>query len=73
MPATEMDSSTKGPLDMVGRRRYIVPSLSRYGTLTDLTLMNGMKHGDDSHGGVGNGCGQGANFLFSCAAAQGTP
>jgi len=46
------------------RRKYLMPRLSRYGTLADLTKSNGNKNGNDS-GGVGEGCGQGGNFLFS--------
>src|SRR5437868_3752148 len=45
------------------RHKYIVPSLSRYGTLADLTRANGTKNGNDS-AGPGNGCGVGFNFLF---------
>ncbi len=71
MPVTEVKNSAKGRKpDVAGRRKYVVPSLSRYGTLADLTMKNGHKHGND---GSGTGCGQGANFVFSCAAAQGTP
>lgn len=55
----------------VRKRTYVVPSLSRFGTLVDLTRSNGTKNGNDS-GGPGNGCGQGSNFLFSCAQSEGT-
>jgi hypothetical protein len=53
------------------KRAYVVPSLSRFGTLAELTRSNGTKNGNDS-GGPGNGCGQGSNFLFSCAQSEGT-
>jgi hypothetical protein len=45
------------------RRKYVVPTLSRYGTLGDLTARNGTKYGND---GSGSGCGQGNNHKFSC-------
>jgi hypothetical protein len=53
------------------RRKYVAPSLSRYGTLADLTRNNGSKNGNDS-GGPGQGCGVGFNFLHSCTSSQGT-
>jgi hypothetical protein len=53
------------------RHKYVVPSLSRYGTLADLTRNNGSKNGNDS-AGPGQGCGVGFNFLFSCTSSQGT-
>jgi hypothetical protein len=73
MPGTEVNDSAEGrepDVAAVRRRKYVVPSLSRYGTLADLTMKNGHKHGND---GSGTGCGQGANFVFSCAASQGIP
>jgi hypothetical protein len=53
------------------RRKYVAPSLSRYGTLADLTRSNGFKDGNDSQG-PGKGCGGGNNFLFSCIKSEGT-
>ncbi len=44
------------------RRRYVVPSVSRYGTLADLTRASGSKNHNDGSGG---GCGHN-NFLTSC-------
>jgi hypothetical protein len=44
------------------RRKYVVPSLSRYGTLADLTGHSGSKNLNDGSGG---GCGMN-NFETSC-------
>ena len=48
---------------LAGLRHYVVPSLTRYGTLADLTMANGTKNFNDGSGG---GCGQGNNFQTSC-------
>jgi hypothetical protein len=52
------------------RRKYVAPSLSRFGTLGDLTRTGGSKNGND---GQGTGCGQGGHFLFSCVQSEGVP
>jgi hypothetical protein len=44
------------------RRMYVVPSLSRYGTLADLTRKTGTKNLNDGSGG---GCGN-MNHAQSC-------
>jgi hypothetical protein len=45
-----------------GRRKYVAPSLTQYGTLADLTRASGQKNHNDGSGG---GCGHN-NFLQSC-------
>jgi hypothetical protein len=66
MPAADMtsDSETLGSGSALDRRRrYVVPSLWRYGTLADLTKnMGGSKNGNDGQGG---GCGNNM-FMTSC-------
>ena len=47
------------------RRKYVMPIVSRYGTLADLTKANGTKNLNDSSGGQGGGCGSN-NFQTSC-------
>jgi hypothetical protein len=71
MAMAEMNGTGAAQGSVVRKRTYVVPSLSRFGTLTDLTRSNGTKNGNDS-GGPGNGCGVGSNFLFSCASSEGT-
>ena len=56
-----VDSSSD--LASAGLRKYVVPALSRYGTLMELTMKNGTKNNND---GSGQGCGQGNNFDTSC-------
>jgi hypothetical protein len=56
-----VDSSSD--LASAGLRKYVVPTLSRYGTLMELTMKNGTKNNND---GSGQGCGQGNNFDTSC-------
>jgi hypothetical protein len=72
MPVTVVNNTGEGQDSDVAsarHRKYVVPLLSRYGTLADLTRQNGTKNGND---GQGNGCGVGSNFLFSCANSGGT-
>jgi hypothetical protein len=59
MPIAEMNDAP------ARRRKYVVPSLARYGTLADLTRANGTKNLNDSPG-VGVGCGVGNQFQTSC-------
>jgi len=65
MPVADMNAARETPgsdsaLDR--RRRYVVPSLSRYGTLADLTRKTGTKNLNDGSGG---GCGN-MNHAQSC-------
>ena len=59
MPVTNTKLNVSGE-----DRSYVVPSLSRYGTLADLTRKSGTK---DQNDGSGGGCGLGNNFTTSCA------
>ena len=60
-------ASSSSNVASAGRRNYAVPSLTRYGTLTDLTMANGTKNFND---GSGTGCGQGNNFQTSCLSSD---
>jgi hypothetical protein len=60
MSMEEANNSIERPTQ---RRRYVAPSLSRYGTLADVTRAQGDKHLNDGQGG---GCGLGNNFFLSC-------
>ena len=53
-----------GDAVQAGRRKYVVPSISRYGTLTDLTKNNGNKNHNDGQPNA-PGCGKN-NFMLSC-------
>ena len=65
MPVLDVDPSGEAPgsdTALVRRRRYVVPSLSQYGTLADLTRHTGTKNSND---GSGPGCGN-MNHATSC-------
>jgi hypothetical protein len=65
MPVVDVRTFGETPsADIVSARRgkYVVPTLSRYGTLTDLTRHQGNKNGND---GNGPGCGN-MNHAHSC-------
>jgi hypothetical protein len=65
MAVTELDNSGERRNRNVAprQRKYVVPSLSRYGTLADLTRNNGSKNLND--GSAPPGCGMN-NFATSC-------
>jgi hypothetical protein len=53
-----------GDAAQAGYRKYVVPSISRYGTLADLTKANGSKNHNDGNVNA-PGCGKN-NFMLSC-------
>jgi hypothetical protein len=63
MPVVDVNASDEASTGAVAQlRTYVVPALSRYGTLTDLTRKTGVKNLNDGSGG---GCGN-MNHLASC-------
>ena len=64
MPIVNVNTSGEAPSDvgLARQRKYVIPSLSRYGTLADVTKNTGNKNMND---GQGPGCGN-QNHGTSC-------
>jgi hypothetical protein len=65
MPVVDANTSGEAPssdISLVRQHRYVAPSLSRYGTLADLTRHTGTTNAND---GGGTGCGN-KNHGTSC-------